>query len=297
MSRQQPDLRELRQLRLRKSEVSAERRDVHGDLQAVAVRGDVFLAKARDPHGGVGVAHDALHHVAHDLLDALDLEALSQADVAHEVVHQARGMLDRGLGARHLFLDTHPVDVGLDLYAWGQQLRAGGEFLRRLAWKVRGRFRRLALVAAFAARQSPEEPAEESLLVCTVPAGLGAPRAIRYGCGKAGDTGGRFVARPGGRLLHRLGRRDLRYVIGLGCSRIPRSRSRRLARDRDRWRRRRFELVAGRSCAIDDHVFAVRLSARICSWFSTRKPCRRNGVSTHGRSRSATNMPTLRSVV
>ena len=39
------------------------------------------------------------------------------------------------------------------------------------------------------------------------------------------------------------------------------------------------------------------LSARICSSFSTRNPCSRKGVSTHGRSRSATNMPTLRSVV
>ena len=38
-------------------------------------------------------------------------------------------------------------------------------------------------------------------------------------------------------------------------------------------------------------------SAAICSSSSIRKPCRRNGVSTHGRSRSATNMPILSSWV
>jgi hypothetical protein len=39
------------------------------------------------------------------------------------------------------------------------------------------------------------------------------------------------------------------------------------------------------------------LSVAICASSSMRKPCSRNGVSTHGRSRSATNMPTLRSVL
>src|SRR6185312_5842649 len=63
---QQPDLRELLELRLGKAQVAPERGEVHRDLQAVAVGGDVLLAKARDPHRRVGVANDALDHLLHD---------------------------------------------------------------------------------------------------------------------------------------------------------------------------------------------------------------------------------------
>ena len=98
---QQPDLRELRELRA--WEIPRWRPndgEVHRDLQAVAVGGDVLLAKARDPHQRLGIAHDALDHVVDDLLDALDLEALPEADVGDELVEQARGAASTAAWAR-----------------------------------------------------------------------------------------------------------------------------------------------------------------------------------------------------
>src|SRR5687768_1190477 len=168
---QQPDLRELRELRLGEPEVAAEGGDVDRDLQAVAVGADVLLAQLGHPHEGLGVAHDALDHVVDDFLDALDLEGLAEADVGDELVEQLPGLRDQLARARRLLLDRGGVGIRLYLDARRQERGPRLELLRRLGWRLLDRYPRSRgreLLLAPAAEESAEtrgHPSEQTVLV------------------------------------------------------------------------------------------------------------------------------------
>jgi hypothetical protein len=254
---EQPDLREHLELLLGKSQVAAEGREIDGDLQAVPVGGRVLLAQARDPHERIGVAHDALDHVLHDFLDALDLEFLADLDVVHELVEEPRGFRDRRARVRHFLLDAHLVAIGLRRDSGREQLRARLELLLGFARRLElGRSDCRSVPRAAAAEQAHEAAEETAAFL------FGARRrhAVVRDHARRGDRVLELHARAarragayrndflghGGARGRRVGRLHLLYGAV----------ERRAAGRGDVDRRRRHELLPGGTRTIDDHELA-----------------------------------------
>ena len=239
-------------------------------------------------------------------------KAWPSADVGHELVEQVRGLRSRPRARAATSSSTVVwLSVGLDRDAGRQQRGARLEFLGRL--RERGQRHRVAARAPRAARGAlpksprharsrarPSTPSESAPGIgrrgsrrCAA-AGRGARGRPRGGsAGAARPSRASLPARGSPRGRGRRGRRRPRHrraATGLRRRVLwPRRR-----RGACHVRERRLVLVAERARAIDHHVLAMRAQRGGSGPRpSIRKPCSRKGVSTHGRSRSATNMPTL----
>jgi len=217
---------------------------------------------------------DALHHLLDDLFHALDLEALADADVLHQLVEQVRCVGDRRLRTRHLVFDGDLVHVGLHLDAGRQQGGARFEFLwclvRDFNQRRRRRRTRRAARLAGAAAEAGEQSRQKA-------------RGVRRLAAVATIVDGSAVALPRMRgndglgvvAIHALLRRRASGLRSRGrCRRLRRVRiddrsgfhddrigtpNRRHRVGRGTHARDRFEFGTRGPCAIDHDPLAVRL--------------------------------------